>query len=90
MTTTNGTPTILLYSEQDTNARVSDYNFILQDGNCVAAGPEPVPAGACEGSKTTFKGSSGYRKIPGNTCTGGLQKDELVEKDCSKGKSCSL
>jgi hypothetical protein len=63
----------------------SDYNFVLQDGHCVAVGPEPISAGVCEGSRTTFLGSSGYRKIPGDTCTKGLQKDKKVEKDCSKG-----
>lgn len=30
-------------------------------------------------------GSSGYRKIPGNTCKGGVQKDKPVEKSCSNG-----
>ena len=32
-----------------------------------------------------YKGSSGYRKIPGNTCSGGVQKDEKVDKKCSQG-----
>ncbi|KXN90322.1 Vacuolar protein sorting/targeting protein 10 [Leucoagaricus sp. SymC.cos] len=62
-----------------------DYNFVLQDNKCVPAGPEPIPAGVCEG-KTTFEGSSGYRKIPGNTCEGGLKKDTPVTKDCSKAQ----
>jgi len=62
----------------------SDYNFILDNDRCVPAGPEPIPAGVCVDRKT-FQGSSGYRKIPGNTCTGGVDKDKPVEKDCSKG-----
>lgn len=31
-------------------------------------------------------GSSGYRKIPGNTCEGGVKKDEKVQKKCSLGR----
>lgn len=60
-----------------------DYNFVLENNKCVPAGPEPIPAGVCV-DKKTFSGSSGYRKIPGNTCQGGIEKDKPVEKDCSK------
>ncbi|KAJ3573829.1 hypothetical protein NP233_g2168 [Leucocoprinus birnbaumii] len=59
-----------------------DYNFILENGKCVPAGPEPIPAGVCVDTDT-FSGSSGYRKIPGNTCEGGVKMDEPVQKDCS-------
>ncbi|KAF9450688.1 vacuolar protein sorting/targeting protein 10 [Macrolepiota fuliginosa MF-IS2] len=63
-----------------------DYNFVLQDNKCVAAGPEPIPAGVCKESTGTYQGSSGYRKIPGNTCVDGVRKDAPVEKDCSKAQ----
>lgn len=71
----------------------SDYNYVLQNGKCVAAGPEPIGPGICKGESPNEKylGSSGYRLIPGNTCTkdGGLVLDNPLEKDCSQGKSGS-
>jgi hypothetical protein len=62
-----------------------DFNFIRQGNDCVAVGPEPVPAGVCKSDdpNQTYKGSSGWRKVPGNTCVGGIQKDEKVDKKCS-------
>lgn len=49
-------------------------------------GPEPIPAGVCDGGPDkTYLGSSGYRKIPGNTCKDGIKKDAKVEKPCSQG-----
>lgn len=46
-----------------------------------------MPAGTCNKDSDQYKGSSGYRKIPGNTCDrdAGVKKDEPVMKDCSKG-----
>jgi hypothetical protein len=67
----------------------SDYNFIRNGDQCVAAGPEPVPPNVCAGSDPdeTYYGSSGYRLIPGNTCDKerGLKKDEPIKKPCSNG-----
>ena len=63
----------------------SDYNFIRNSDYCEPVGPEPIPAGICSSPDQTYRGSSGWRKIPGNTCTGGLKKDEKVEKKCSQG-----
>ena len=65
----------------------SDFNFIRQGNDCVAVGPEPVPAGVCNSDDPNqiYKGSSGWRKVPGNTCVGGIQKDEKVDKKCSMG-----
>ena len=53
------------------------------------AGPQPIPAGACEKEGDKFKGSSGYRLIPGNTCNRdrGLKKDAPKLKDCSEGQA---
>jgi hypothetical protein len=67
----------------------SDFNFVRQDGDCVPVGPESVPAGQCSKDSDQYLGSSGYRKIPGNTCDrdAGVKLDEQVMKDCSKGMS---
>ena len=58
-----------------------------QGDACVPAGPEPIPAGVCTETKKTFMGSSGWRKIPGNTCddSSGPRKDAKVEKSCDAG-----
>ncbi|KAJ7460667.1 vacuolar protein sorting/targeting protein 10 [Mycena latifolia] len=62
-----------------------DYNFVREGDHCVPVGPEPIPAGICKTLTQTYMGSSGYRKIPGNTCTGG-NKDEKVPKSCSQAQ----
>jgi hypothetical protein len=69
----------------------SDFNYVRQDGECVAAGPEPVPAGTCNREGDKYQGSSGYRKIPGNTCEKGKgpAKDDPIMKDCASGMSKS-
>ncbi|KAJ7230698.1 vacuolar protein sorting/targeting protein 10 [Mycena pura] len=59
-----------------------DYNFVRDGDKCVPAGREPIPAGTCVTPDQKYMGSSGYRKIPGNTCTGG-DRDKQVEKPCS-------
>ncbi|KAK2467352.1 hypothetical protein APHAL10511_000587 [Amanita phalloides] len=63
-----------------------DYNFIRQGKECVPAGPELIPAGVCKDPNQTYMGSSGYRKIPGNTCNGGVEKDKKVSKKCSQAQ----
>jgi hypothetical protein len=66
---------------------ISDYNFVRHGDECIPVGPEPIEAGVCKSGRPdeTYKGSSGFRKIPGNTCTGGVKKDEKVDKKCSQG-----
>ena len=64
-----------------------DFNFVRNDeGECVQDGPLVDSEGACKnaGPDDKFKGSSGWRLIPGNTCkrTGGSQKDDLVDRKC--------
>lgn len=66
-----------------------DYNFVRDkdDKNkCVPVGPIIDPTGSCANGKPedTFKGSSGWRLIPGNTCKrkDGNQKDDLVDTPC--------
>lgn len=64
-----------------------DFNFVRDDdGKCVPKGPVIAPDGACKGDDKTFKGTSGYRKIPGNDCTSTKELDEKykkVERPCS-------
>ncbi|KXX75224.1 Vacuolar protein sorting/targeting protein 10 [Madurella mycetomatis] len=64
-----------------------DFNFERDDdGKCVARGPIVPPDGACKNGDATFKGTSGYRKIPGNTCKATPEMDEKyqdVERKCS-------
>ncbi|KAJ7623514.1 vacuolar protein sorting/targeting protein 10 [Roridomyces roridus] len=60
-----------------------DYNFLREGDKCVPVGPEPIAADVCKSPDQKYMGSSGYRKIPGNTCTGG-NKDEKIEKPCSQ------
>lgn len=64
-----------------------DFNFVRnEEGECVPDGPLVDSDGACKNAKPedTFKGSSGWRLIPGNTCTraGGQQKDDPVDRKC--------
>ncbi|GJJ15988.1 hypothetical protein Clacol_010267 [Clathrus columnatus] len=63
-----------------------DFNYVLEDNKCIPQGPEPIPAGVCEDASGTYMGSSGYRLIPGNTCLGGVRKDDKVKKDCAKAQ----
>lgn len=70
-----------------------DYNFVSKDGECVAQGPINDPTGTCAKAKPddkkTFKGSSGWRLIPGNTCKrgDGPQKDALQDRPCSESQT---
>ncbi|KAK4240658.1 hypothetical protein C8A03DRAFT_31256 [Achaetomium macrosporum] len=66
-----------------------DFNFERVDGKCVARGPIIPPEGACRDARPddTFKGTSGYRKIPGNTCKPTKEMDEKykdVDRKCSE------
>lgn len=67
-----------------------DFNFVRDvKGVCVPAGPETIPAGSCVHDwEESYEGSSGYRKIPGNTCekADGVKLDDKVKRPCSKGK----
>jgi len=66
-----------------------DYNFVREDGKCVSKGPIAAPEKACRDKKPddTFMGTSGYRKIPGNTCKSTKETDEKykeIEHKCSE------
>jgi hypothetical protein len=64
-----------------------DYNFVRSEDRkeCKLEGTLIVPEGECKAQGDKFKGSSGWRLIPGNDCkrTSGTQKDSPVEHDCS-------
>jgi hypothetical protein len=91
--TTSGKLTVVLskYISYDV---ISDFNYVLDNNVCKPIGPEPIGPDQCQKGThdETYKGSSGYRKIPGNTCdkSKGVSKDELVDKPCSQGEPCSL
>lgn len=89
-----------LYKEPDPEIEVCecqeqdfecDFNFIRgADMKCVPApnAKLPIPPGECKNPKDKYKSPAGYRKIPGNSCKGGLKKDEeTVERDCSQAIS---
>ncbi|KAI0351364.1 Oligoxyloglucan reducing end-specific cellobiohydrolase [Trametes cingulata] len=65
-----------------------DYNFVRDGDKCVPVGPEPIPADVCQDPSDEYYGSSGYRRIPGNTCDRdrGVKKDERVKKPCSNAQ----
>ncbi|KAI0248766.1 Oligoxyloglucan reducing end-specific cellobiohydrolase [Lactifluus subvellereus] len=65
-----------------------DYNYVRHGSECVPVGREPIPAGVCMSPDQTYKGSSGYRLIPGNTCdrNKGLKKDDKQDKKCSQAQ----
>ncbi|GME22228.1 hypothetical protein GTA08_BOTSDO13400 [Neofusicoccum parvum] len=65
-----------------------DFNFVREDDKCVEIGPVLVPDGQCKEGEETFKGSSGWRLIPGNKCEkkDGVVKDEPKERPCSDSK----
>ncbi|KAF8169150.1 Oligoxyloglucan reducing end-specific cellobiohydrolase [Mycena galopus ATCC 62051] len=58
-----------------------DQNFAWDGHACVPVAPEAIPPGMCTSADDVYMGSSGYRKVPGNTCTGG-SKDAQVQKSC--------
>lgn len=69
-----------------------DYNFQRDPDDktkCKQVGPVVIPEGSCKDDTKTFKGSSGWRLIPGNTCKrkDGTQKDAAVEHECKDGSN---
>ncbi|KAF2146720.1 uncharacterized protein K452DRAFT_304659 [Aplosporella prunicola CBS 121167] len=66
-----------------------DFNFVRDDkGECVPSSHLKAPKGECKNPDDKFKGSSGWRLIPGNMCEkeGGEVKDEPVERPCGETK----
>ncbi|KAI0017408.1 vacuolar protein sorting [Xylariomycetidae sp. FL0641] len=64
-----------------------DFNFVREGDECKPAGPVLAPEGACtnDDPEETFKGSSGWRLIPGNQCKrkDGKQKDDKKKWKCA-------
>ncbi|RAR10169.1 signal sequence binding protein [Stemphylium lycopersici] len=52
------------------------------DKKCKPDDSYKLPTGACEGDAKTYKGSSGWRKIPGDQCKGETDRDKEVEREC--------
>ncbi|CAJ2513346.1 Uu.00g014650.m01.CDS01 [Anthostomella pinea] len=67
-----------------------DFNFVRDGDECKPVGPILVPDDTCKDGdpEKTFKGSGGWRLIPGNQCkrTSGEQKDKQKEWKCSDAK----
>ncbi|ORY05058.1 vacuolar protein sorting/targeting protein 10 [Clohesyomyces aquaticus] len=64
-----------------------DFNFKPngkkgKEKECSPSGALTPPEGACKGDEKTYKGTSGWRKIPGNNCKGTTAKDKEMERDC--------
>jgi photosystem II stability/assembly factor-like uncharacterized protein len=62
-----------------------DYNFRLLGDTCEPVGPVLDTEHHCTDRSGSFRGSSGWRLIPGNDCKRGAgeQKDALVNRPCS-------
>ena len=63
-----------------------DFNFVKSDDGkkCTLSGMLPIPEGECENSGDKFRGTSGYRLIPGNQC----KREHGVEMDKEKDWPC--
>lgn len=65
-----------------------DFNFVRSADRkeCELKGPLVVPEGECKNSEDTFKGSSGWRLIPGDECIPPKSgaKDEPIEMKCGE------
>lgn len=65
-----------------------DFNFVRSADRkeCELKGPLVVPDGACKNPEDTFKGSSGWRLIPGDECIQPKSgaKDDPVERKCGE------
>jgi len=53
-----------------------------KDKKCEPSESFTLPEGACKGDAKSYKGSSGWRKIPGNQCKGETERDKQVDHEC--------
>ncbi|WEW58561.1 vacuolar protein sorting/targeting protein PEP1 [Emydomyces testavorans] len=64
-----------------------DFNFVRSEDKkeCVPARALPVPEGQCKKPEDKYRGSSGFRLIPGDDCIkeGGLELDKPKERPCT-------
>ncbi|KAJ1859031.1 vacuolar protein sorting/targeting protein PEP1 [Coemansia sp. RSA 1822] len=65
-----------------------DYNYDRDSsGKCQLEGSVVVPKGQCRNKSDKFMASSGYRRIPGDTCTPTLHDpDAPVERPCPQAQ----
>jgi len=67
-----------------------DFNFKPEgagkEKKCVPSEALTLPEGACKDGAKTYKGSSGWRKIPGNQCEGGSTRDKEIERPCDEAE----
>lgn len=62
-----------------------DFGFVRDEKNeCTPSGPIKIPQGECTDSKTHFKASNGYRKVPGNECRNGVPREGLKDYPCNR------
>ena len=61
-----------------------DFNYIRSEDrmSCEPATTIPIPDGVCKSSDDTYKGASGFRKIPGDDCKNGVDKTEKTDRSC--------
>ncbi|EYE93807.1 vacuolar protein sorting/targeting protein 10 [Aspergillus ruber CBS 135680] len=68
-----------------------DFNFVRSEDrkSCKPAVSLTPPKGECQKPDDTYKGPSGWRLIPGNTCIrdGGENLDADIERSCDDAKS---
>jgi len=66
-----------------------DFNFVRDNNDCVLApgAKLPIPPNECKQPTDEYMGPSGYRKIPGNSCSNGVNKEEPIRRKCDEGKS---
>lgn len=62
-----------------------DFNFRRSEDRkeCIPTDAITVPKDVCKNPEDTFKSSSGWRKIPGNHCKGGVNLEKEVDRPCS-------
>lgn len=85
-------PLLAVPSDAELGGICSDFGFVRVGDKCDLVGLEPVPPGVCREAKAdaTYEGSSGYRKISGDTCVGGVEKDKPVQRKCAQGEWTGL
>src|ERR1700761_7824954 len=76
----------LLINEWD--GTYSDFGFVSRNGTCISNSPMPMSLIDCKSGnpEERFEGPSGYRKIAGNTCEGGIGKTKKVPRACRDGE----
>ena len=63
-----------------------DYNFVRSSdkSSCNPAGSFRLPESVCKNQEDTYMGPSGFRLIPGNDCSKGVELDKDIERPCNQ------